>query len=120
MIVLLTLAAVALIYLIIIFTRFKTLLENLNRTTVELNAKIPSILENIETTSKQMADVASRAQSQFEMIQNLSDTVQSYFQRFRGAFSSDDSSSFEGFPSTLRKVFALIKAIRVVIAKLKT
>lgn len=113
-------ATIVLIYLIFVFTKLKTLLENLNKTTAELNSKLPLILENIQKASEQFADVASRAQSQFEVLQNLSDSIQSYFQRFRDAFSLEGSSNLEGFPSTLRKVFALIKAIRTVIAKLKT
>lgn len=113
-------ATIALVYLVIVFVRLKTLLENLNKTTVELNSKFPSILQNVEKASEQLADVASRAQSQFEVIQNLSDSVQSYLQRFKSVFSSDSSSSLEGLPPTLTKIFALIKAIRVVIAKLKT
>jgi len=117
--ILLVLAGVALVYLVIVFMRLKTLLENLNKTTVELNSKLPSILNNVEKASEQLADVASRAQSQFETIQNLSDTIQSYFQRFRGVFSSDSFSTLEGLPSSLTKILALIKAIRAVIAKLK-
>ncbi len=113
-------ATTALIYLIVVFIRLKTLLENLNKTTAEINSKLPSILENVEKASEQLADVASRAQSQFEMVQNLSDSVQSYFRRFKSVFSLDSSSTLEGLPPTLTKIFALVKAIRAVIAKLKT
>jgi ABC-type transporter Mla subunit MlaD len=113
-------ATTALAYLVIVFARLKVLLENLNKTTEEINSKLPSILENIEKASEQLADVTSRAQSQFEVFQNLSDSIQSYLQRFRDAFSLEGPSNLEGFPSTLRKIFALIKAIRTVITKLKT
>jgi len=110
-------AIVTVVYLAIVFSRLKTLLENLNKTSEELNAKLPSILENFQKVSEQLVDMTSKAQSQFEAIQNLSETVQSYFQRFKGAFSFD--SSPEGLPSSLTKIFALIKAIRTVISRLK-
>lgn len=110
-------AIVAVVYLVVVFVRLKTLLENLNKTSEELNSKLPSILENFQKVSEQLVDVTTKAQSQFETIQNLSETVQSYFQRFRGVFSSDSSS--EGLPSNLTKIFALIKAIRTVISRLK-
>ncbi|CUT01366.1 hypothetical protein [Candidatus Chrysopegis kryptomonas] len=109
----------ALVYLVIVFIRLKTLLENLNRTTTELNSKLPTILDNFQKVSEQLADVTSKAQSQFETIQNLTETFQSYFQRVKGVFSTDSSSTLEGLPSGLTKIFALIKAIRTVITKLK-
>ena len=112
-------ATLALVYLVIVFIRVKNLLENLNRTTIELNSKLPSILENLQKVTEQLADVTSKAQSQFETIQNLTDTIQSYFQRLKGAFSTDSSIAFGNLPSGLNKLLALIKAIRTVITKLK-
>jgi len=104
-------AVISLIYLVVIFAKLRVLIENLNKTTNEINARLPSILENIERTS-------SQAQSQFELIGNLTQSLQSYLQKFKFAFSSDSHSS-EFLPSGLTKIFALIKAIRTVITKLK-
>lgn len=112
-------AVIAIVYLIIVFIRLSSLLENLNKTMGEINSKLPSILENFQRISVQLVDMTSKAQSQFETIQNLSETVQSYLQRFKGVFSSDSSPSLEGFPSGLTRILALIKAIRTVIARLK-
>jgi len=112
-------AVIAIVYLIIVFIRLSSLLENLNKTMGEINSKLPLILENFQRISVQLVDVTSKAQSQFETIQNLSETVQSYLQRFKGVFSSDSSPSLEGFPFGLTRILALIKAIRTVIARLK-
>ncbi|CUU06463.1 protein of unknown function (DUF948) [Candidatus Kryptobacter tengchongensis] len=112
-------AVIAIVYLIIVFIRLSSLLENLNKTMGEINSKLPLILENFQRISVQLVDMTSKAQSQFETIQNLSETVQSYLQRFKGVFSSDSSPSLEGFPSGLTRILALIKAIRTVIARLK-
>ncbi|CUS96385.1 protein of unknown function (DUF948) [Candidatus Kryptobacter tengchongensis] len=112
-------AVIAIVYLIIVFIRLSSLLENLNKTMGEINSKLPSILENFQRISVQLVDMTSKAQSQFETIQNLSETVQSYLQRFKGVFSSDSSPSLEGFPFGLTRILALIKAIRTVIARLK-
>lgn len=113
-------AVIALVYLVIVFIGLRSLLENLNKAMNEVNSKLPSILENFQKVSEQLVDVTSKAQSQFETIQNLSDTIQSYVQRFRGVFSSDSSSSSsEGLPSSLTKLLALVKAIRTVITRLK-
>ncbi|CUS82968.1 DUF948 domain-containing protein [Candidatus Kryptobacter tengchongensis] len=112
-------AVIAIVYLIIVFIRLSSLLENLNKTMGEINSKLPLILENFQRISVQLVDVTSKAQSQLETIQNLSETVQSYLQRFKGVFSSDSSPSLEGFPSGLTRILALIKAIRTVIARLK-
>ncbi len=110
-------AVVAIVYLVIVFVRLKTLLENLNKTSEEFNSRFPAILENFQKVSEQLLDMTTKAQSQFETIQNLYETAQSYFQRFKNVFSFD--SSPEGLPSGLTKIFALIKAIRTVISKLK-
>ncbi|CUS99809.1 protein of unknown function (DUF948) [Candidatus Kryptobacter tengchongensis] len=112
-------AVIAIVYLIIVFIRLSSLLENLNKTMGEINSKLPLILENFQRISVQLVDMTSKAQSQFETIQNLSETVQSYLQRFKGVFSSDSSPSLEGFPFGLTRILALIKAIRTVIARLK-
>jgi len=110
-------AIVAVVYLAIVFSRLKTLLENLNKTSEELNAKLPSILENFQKVSEQLVDMTSKAQSQFEAIQNLSETDHTF--SALKALSRLFDSSPEGLPSSLTKIFALIKAIRTVISRLK-
>jgi predicted PurR-regulated permease PerM len=104
-------AIALLVYLIFVFVKLRALIENLNKTTTLINERLPSILENIERASAQ-------AQSQFELIGNLTQSLQSYLQKFKFAFSGD-SPSTDFLPSGLTRVFALIKAIRTVITKLK-